>query len=395
MTTELERPPLRNRPIMPARMLPSPPNEPHLQRLEVARAAAAEPYRGITTNGRAIHGLFPIESSGVSVEPIREALVQFAAALQAEQRAEAHFPLDSETWRQWSNIHPFLMRHGVCLDDLTPEQRDRGLALLRSGLSERGYQTARDVMRLNYTIGEITGRMGIEYGEWLYRLSLFGQPSAIDPWGWQLDGHHLIVNCLVLGDQVVLTPLFMGSEPVFADSGLYAGTRVFEVEEREGLAFMQSLDREQRNAATIGEVLPVELFAAGFKDNAVLPESGLRYEQLDPRQRERLVELIDVYVGRTRPGHAAVKLAEVKRHLGATRFSWMGGCEQDSVFYYRIQSPVILIEFDHQRGIAFAYDEPTRTHIHTVVRTPNGNDYGKDLLRQHYAQHDHAHPQPA
>jgi hypothetical protein len=31
-----------------------------------------------------------------------------------------------------------------------------------------------------------------------------------------------------------------------------------------------------------------------------------------------------------------------------------------------------------------------RTHIHTVVRTPNGNDYGKDLLRQHYASFDHS-----
>jgi hypothetical protein len=27
---------------------------------------------------------------------------------------------------------------------------------------------------------------------------------------------------------------------------------------------------------------------------------------------------------------------------------------------------------------------PTRRHIHTVVRAPNGNDYGQDLLRQHY-----------
>jgi hypothetical protein len=26
-----------------------------------------------------------------------------------------------------------------------------------------------------------------------------------------------------------------------------------------------------------------------------------------------------------------------------------------------------------------------------VVRTPNGNDYGRDLLRQHYAQHPHSH----
>jgi hypothetical protein len=28
-------------------------------------------------------------------------------------------------------------------------------------------------------------------------------------------------------------------------------------------------------------------------------------------------------------------------------------------------------------------DRHTRDHIHTIVRTPNGNDYGKDLLRQH------------
>jgi Protein of unknown function (DUF3500) len=63
------------------------------------------------------------------------------------------------------------------------------------------------------------------------------------------------------------------------------------------------------------------------------------------------------------------------------------------VFYYRIQSPVILIEFDHQRpvGIRHLLDPrlPSVEHAHTVLRTPNGNDYGKDLLRQHYAQEQH------
>jgi Protein of unknown function (DUF3500) len=56
------------------------------------------------------------------------------------------------------------------------------------------------------------------------------------------------------------------------------------------------------------------------------------------------------------------------------------------------QARVILVEFDHQSGIVFDNDTPSRDHIHTVVRTPNGNDYGKDLLRQHYAEHDHSHP---
>jgi hypothetical protein len=65
-----------------------------------------------------------------------------------------------------------------------------------------------------------------------------------------------------------------------------------------------------------------------------------------------------------------------------------------AVFYYRIHSPVILIEFDHQRPAnlrQYAKDPmmPNPQHIHVVVRTPNGNDYGKDLLRQHYQQHPH------
>ena len=75
----------------------------------------------------------------------------------------------------------------------------------------------------------------------------------------------------------------------------------------------------------------------------------------------------------------------MQRHLGDTYFAWIGACDETSPFYYRVQSPVVLIEFDHQRGIHLQNDEPTRAHIHTVVRTPNGNDYGKDLLRQHYA----------
>jgi hypothetical protein len=89
-------------------------------------------------------------------------------------------------------------------------------------------------------------------------------------------------------------------------------------------------------------------------------------------------------------------MQEVERHLDATRFAWIGGTEAESVFYYRIHSPVVLIEFDHQRPAnlrdqaAAARDKPTRQHIHVVVRTPNGNDYGKDLLRQHYLSHTHA-----
>ena len=66
-------------------------------------------------------------------------------------------------------------------------------------------------MHLNTTLGELNGDNFVEYGEGKYWLSIMGTPSTTEPWGWQLDGHHLVVNYFVIGDQVVMTPTFMGS----------------------------------------------------------------------------------------------------------------------------------------------------------------------------------------
>jgi hypothetical protein len=354
-------------------------------------ANRAEPFSGVSTDGAPSSGLFPLHRTGVSLAPVVAAANEFIAALSSAERDTAVFPVDSDAWRDWCNIHPYLMRHGVCLRDLGEAARSAALALVRESLSVSGFATARDVMKLNEHIRELTGRSE-EYGEWFYWLSIFGEPSEDQPWGWQIDGHHLIINCFALGDQIVLTPNFMGSEPVFAASGQYAGTRVFEEEEAKGFALMQALSPSQQKEATISTDLPGEVFATAFRDNLTLAPQGIRYDRLTPAQQAMLLELVSVYVGRIRPGHAEIRLEEVKAHLPETWFAWMGHCDVDSPFYYRIHSPVILIEFDHQRGVALANDEPSRNHIHTLVRTPNGNDYGKDLLRQHYEQFDHSHP---
>jgi hypothetical protein len=181
---------------------------------------------------------------------------------------------------------------------------------------------------------------------------------------------------------------------VAAEAGKYAGTRAFQAEEDDGLALMRALTADQRGQATLADQVPREVFTTAFRDNFELRYEGIRYDDLSPDQQSRLLGLVETYVGRTRPDHAAVKMAAVKEHLADTYFAWMGGCDDDSVFYYRVHSPVILIEFDHLPGIALDNDYPSRNHIHTVVRTPNGNDYGKDLLRQHREQFDHS-PQAA
>jgi hypothetical protein len=354
-----------------------------------AQAELAQPFHGISTGSAVVPGLFGREHTGVPLASLVEAARSFLSALTPDQRKAASFALDDAAWRGWSNIHAFLMRHGVCLAALDSEQRERALALLREAMSAAGYRSARDVMRLNEHILEITGSAQ-EYGEWLYWVSLFGTPSHEEPWGFQIDGHHLVVNCFVLGDQLVLTPNFMGSEPVLARSGKYAGTRVFAAEEEQGLALMRSLSPDGRALATIGTDLPGELLTAAFHDNDRVAPAGIRYGDLPAEGRERLEALLATYTGRLRPGHAEIRHAEVKKHLDATHFAWVGPCDEVSPFYYRVLSPVILVEFDHVAGIAYDNDTPSRDHIHTVVRTPNGNDYGRDLLRRHYAEHDHA-----
>ena len=129
-------------------------------------------------------------------------------------------------------------------------------------------------------------------------------------------------------------------------------------------------------------------------DNVDLDYAGLPGSKLDATQRRLLLAVVDEYVGNIDNGHAKVKMSEVEKHLDRTYFAWIGGTTEESVYYYRIHSPVVLIEFDHQRRVApFRSREPSRDHIHAVIRTPNGNDYGKDLLRQHYEHHhgDHKH----
>jgi hypothetical protein len=344
---------------------------------------------GVRTPDAVPAELFPIRRTGVSTEPMLAAARAFLDALGPEQRAGCQFGIESDAWRSWCNFHAFLFRHGACLAELDETPRGLALALMQASLGEAGYATARNVMRLNQHLAELTGRAE-EFGEWYYWISIMGEPSETEPWGWQIDGHHLIVNCFVLGDQIVLTPTFMGSEPVSAETGAFAGTRVFAEEEAAGLALMRLLGPAQRRAATLGTVLPFDVFAHAFNDNVQLPFEGLAWGAMEAGQQAALRRLIAIYLRRDRPGHAALRLAEIEAHLADTWFAWIGPCDDESPFYYRVHSPVVLIEFDHQPGIMFANDVPTRRHAHTLVRTPNGNDYGKALLRAHYERLNHA-----
>ncbi|MFY9607880.1 MAG: DUF3500 domain-containing protein [Blastocatellia bacterium] len=356
----------------------------------------AEPFKGVTTHGQVLPGLFGIHSSGVSSDPVRKAADAFLAALTLEQRQKTMFAVEDPEWRKWMN-QSFYVRQGVSFKEMSEAQRENAFGLMRASLSAKGLKLTRDIMRLNHTLGELNNNDFEAYGEWLYNITVMGTPSVKQPWGWQLDGHHAIVNYFVLGDQVVMTPFFAGSEPVTATSGKFKGVSILQDEQNNGLAMIGALNEEQRKKATLQtSKTGNNNLTEAFKDNVVLDYSGVRASDLTKAHRKQLLDLIALYVDNMDNGHARVKMDEVRRHMNNTWFAWIGATDPASVFYYRIHSPVILIEFDHQlpanlRHLARDPRAPNRDHIHVVVRTPNGNDYGKDLLRQHYQQHPHGH----
>jgi len=377
---------------------------PRLERFVDDRARRLdESFVGVTNDGIVRPVFPPSPPTGHSLAPLAGAAQAFLAALSEEQLERCQQPLKSADWRTWINVHMNLFRHGVMLEELDVTGRELGLDLLRETLSARGFGQARDIMRLNELLAQITGSHD-EFGEWPYFITVFGKPGPDEPWGWQIDGHHLVVNSVVVGDRLVLTPTFMGAEPCQVNQGPFAGTQVFTAEERSGLDLIRSFDDRQRQQAVLRtsihpEDLPPELRhpfdgrmqGGAFNDNAVIPNEGVAATDLSDQQRFLLLHLIATYIGWTRDGHSQVKMEQIVHWLDETWFAWMGATGDRGPFYYRVQSPVVLIEFDHHPGVVFDNSVPSRNHIHTLVRSPNGGDYGVDLLRQHHDRYDHSH----
>src|SRR6185295_1274615 len=275
----------------------------------------AEPFKGISTNGQVMPGLFAIHSTGVSTEPVHKAADAFLSSLTVEQRARTAYGVDDNEWRKWMNQH-FYVRQGVSFNEMTDVQREAAFALMRASLSAKGLKQTRDIMRLNHTLGELNNNDFEQYGEWLSNITVMGTPSWKEPWGWQLDGHHAIINYFVLADQVVMTPFFAGSEPVIATSGKFKGTSVLQDEQNAGLAMINALNDEQRKKA----ILQVSKtgnnnLTEAFKDNVVLDYAGVRVSELSTAQKGKLVDLIGLYISNMDDGHARVKMDEIRSHL--------------------------------------------------------------------------------
>jgi hypothetical protein len=206
----------------------------------------------------------------------------------------------------------------------------------------------------------------------------------------------------VLGRQIVVSPTFLGAEPTVVDRGDGESFELFRREALAGIDLMSSLPSELREQArTYGKMrdpaMPADRWhfaderqlGGAYRDNRMIPYEGVNARSLTGGQQSRLWEVVASFLDLLPAKPFEARMRQVEAALEETWFSWIGPTDGVSPFYYRVQSPVIMVEFDNHTGVWLTNVEPARFHVHTIVRTPNGNDYGKDLLRQHYARGGH------
>jgi Protein of unknown function (DUF3500) len=360
------------------------------------RQAYEEPFVGITTDGRVQRDLYSVRS-GIETErpPLREVLSAVtelrAVATDAEWDALS-YALDAPEWRGWSNPEFIVYDTGLRLEEVGRGLLTAIFRVVEASLSCEGYSRMRHLMRLNAHLGRLVGMPGV-MNEGSYQFALFGEPSESEPWGWHLHGHHLCANVLFTVDRMVIGPVFLGAEPDQTDEGPDAGIRVLEARERLGVEFINSLTAGQLAVAReyddiedpsmpAGRVHPADgrHLGGAFSDNRIVPLEGLAGRDMTPAQREKLLAIAEEFSILLPSGPRAARMREVAAHLDETYITWIGGLDAEQAFYYRVQSPVIMAEFDHHNGMYLTNPRPARFHVHTILRLPNGGDYGRALL---------------
>ncbi|KAK6844156.1 hypothetical protein PG995_014266 [Apiospora arundinis] len=352
------------------------------------RTLFAEPFRGITSDGVVRPGLFTLQDEGVPVGKIASAAEALLGLLDAPQRERVSHHIDSPEWRSWSNPEFLLSDKGIRLDEVSDAVREAALEVLRCTLSPEGYAKALGAMRINGFLGRLVGAPRI-CNEFSYNMALFGAPSDRRPWGFSFYGHHLCLNVLLFRNQMVLSPWFTGAEPNVIDDPAdpHAGTRILHEEERLGLELMQSLPGPLQARAQTPPCPPGRWnhddqrhLCGAYRDNRVVPYEGVRVSDMGAPQQALVSAVLEQYLLYLPAASRARRLAQARAHFDETYFCWIGGFgDGDDAFYYRVQSPVVIAEFDHHSGVFLTNKEPARFHIHTLLRTPNGGDYGMAL----------------
>lgn len=313
-----------------------------------------------------------------NVAQMADAATRFLASLPGEQRARASFAFDAAERLRFHFIPTeTFARQGVTIAEMGLADRERAHVLLRTGLSQRGYMTATQIMETEGILRLLEGGRGqFARDPQEYYVSVFGTPTTSGTWGWRFEGHHLSLQFTVVeGAITVSSPTFLAANPAEVPEGPRRGMRALARQEDAGRALLGALDAEQRQAAIFQDVAPRDVVARVALDIDPLAPIGVAAGAMTPAQRELLMEIVHAYTDVMADEIAVLRLATVQQAgIENIRFAWAGGTKRAELSYFRVQGPTFLIELTN------TMNDPN--HIHSGWRD-FGAEFGRDVLAAH------------
>jgi hypothetical protein len=303
---------------------------------------------------------------------------EFLASLDDGQRQTALMDYADAVRVDWHFI-PKDTRKGVRIKDMDASQRRKARRLLRSCLGRVGFDKATVIMAMEGVLRELEkenpGRFARDPE--LYYFTVFGEPSNESRWGLSIEGHHMSLNFVVDGGEVVSsTPTVLCANPTIIPddlAGVRKGTRVLAAEELLGFELLKSLDGDERATAVIAEEAPREVRAAGEAQPPQEDAVGLAAGKMNRQQQAILRALLGSYLSTVNNDVASARVEAIEEAgFDNVHFAWAGASKPGTGHYYRIQGPTFLVEFVNTQPDAAG--NPA-SHIHLIWRDTAG-DFG-------------------
>ena len=306
-----------------------------------------------------------------------EAGSKFLNSLSQDQKGKACFEyLDGERifW-----YYPPMNRHGLALRDMESNQRELAFKLMSTGLTDRSFDQARQIIALEDVLGPLEKERGVKSFKRdpeLYYFTVFGTPGGDDPWAWRAEGQHVSLHFSVWKDEIIsMTPFFFGANPAEVRKGPKNGLRILS--HREDIAFdlMDSFDEGQKKKAIIYGTAPYDIITYNSSKVSLPAEEGLSIAKMSGTQREIIKSLISEYINQVPEELAQKKYSELDKYgLENIHFAGGGATDPSGEHYYRLHGGNFVVEFDNRQNGA--------NHIHSVWRDVD-NDFAEDVMRQH------------
>jgi hypothetical protein len=307
---------------------------------------------------------------------ITERSQKFLSALDTALASKAQYTFNDDERFNWHFVPR--KRNGLSLRDMSDTQRALAFSLLRQSLSKTGYQKATTIISLENVLREVEGRGNNDtYRDPLnYYCTVFGKPDAAS-WGWRFEGHHISLNVVVVDGAIQSeTPSFFGSNPAVIQQGQERGAAALKLEMELGFQLVNSLSSAQLKTALLSENALSEIISFDSRKATPLQPQGISLAQMNATQQTIFLQLLDTYVSNYELGFSKTLMTKItKAGVENLYFAWAGGKKFGEGHYYRIQGPMLLIEYDNTQN--------NGNHIHTAVRDLT-NDFGEDILREHY-----------